>query len=147
MTEYINNFLLTQWLWSITGGFWHLSINSIVLFLLFKLWAHLPFIKSLALSLFATIGSFIIFFICFGGLIWGLHVTYVLPEDALQGDYNILHASLILATIYTVLQTTHLAFFIRWIPAGRLWRIFLCIVCANFISAFLVYKINFMEYL
>jgi len=143
MVHYITNFLLTHWLWSITGGFWHLCVNSLLLFLLLKLWDHLPFIRALALSLFLTVGSFVIFFTVVGGLMWAFDVSYTLPEDPMQGTYNILNASLVLAGIYIALQTAQLNFFYNWISPKKFWRTFLCIVCSNIITALLVYKVNF----
>jgi hypothetical protein len=115
----------------------------VLLFLLLKLWNRMGVFKALGLSLFFTIGSFIIFFgLAWGILVWGLGVSYTLPEDAYQGSYNNLNASLILAAFYIGIQLLLLLVIKKWAHLS-LWRVFLCILCSNIMSALLVYKLTF----
>lgn len=69
-------------------------------------------------------------------------MQYVLPEDAYSGSYNILNSSLVLAAIYTAIQTM-LLFIIDKVTSIRFWTAFLCVITANIVSAFLVYKLTF----
>ena len=143
MVTHITNFLITELIWSFTGGFSHLPINFLLLFMLFKLWDHMSWMKAFLMSLLLTIGAFIVFF-GFVNLIlvWGFQVPYVLPDDTYSGSYNILNTSIILAAIYSALQILGVIIARHWTPFN-LWRAYLCILSANLMSALLVYKITF----
>ncbi len=143
MVTQITNFFLTQWIWSITTGSAYIIINFLLLFALFKLWDHLSWMRAFLLSIVLTIGGFFIFFAFVGIiLVWWLQVPYVLPEDAYSGSYNTLNTALILAAIYSLLQVVLLLFINKW-KKLNLWRAFLCVVCANIMTALLIYKITF----
>ena len=139
----ITNFLITEWIWSFTQGISHVSINFIILFMLLKLWDHMSWLKALLLSFFLSVGSFLFFFMLLTiVLVWGLGVTFVLPEDTYAGTYNILNTSLVLAALYSLLQIAGLSIAHKWIRFN-LWRAYLCVISANAIAALLVYKITF----
>lgn len=143
MITAITNFLLTQLIWSITGGSYHIPISFLLLFMLLKLWDHLSWIRAFFIDLYLTFGSFIIFFaLIFGVIVWGLGTPYVLPEDTYQGSFDHLNMSLILAALYSGIQIVQLYCIRKWVHFN-FWRTVLCAVCANFISALLVYKITF----
>lgn len=143
MTNSITNFLLTQWLWSITGGYSHIFINIFLLFLLLKLWDHVKFTKALALSVFLNLGAFIVLFAFVGGILaWGFNISYSMPPDTYQGTYNPLNTSLILAAMYTVIQMLLFIGINHWMHINK-WRTFLSIICSNGMSALLVYKLTF----
>lgn len=143
MLTIITNFLITEWIWSITTGTAYLIINFFLLFALLKLWDHLRWLHAFLLSLCLTVGAFLIFFSIIGIiLVWWLHVPYVLPDDAYKGTYNTLNSALILGGIYTLLQFL-MARIIRHWKKLNIWRTFLCIACANLMTALLIYKITF----
>lgn len=143
MLSSIGNFVLTEWIWSITTVSWYIPINILLLFLLLKLWDHLGWVRALSLSVLLTIGSFLIFFaaVHFVGVKL-LGIKYVLPEDAYSGGYNILNTSLVLAAIYSGIQT-FLLFIIDRFTSVRYWTACLCVITANILTAFLVYKLTF----
>jgi hypothetical protein len=143
MLSTIGNFVLTEWIWSITTASWYIPIHILLLFLLLKLWDHLGWVRALSLSVLLTIGSFLIFFaaVHFVGVKL-LGISYVLPEDAYSGSYNILNTSLVLAAIYSCIQTI-LLFIIDRLTPVRFWTAFLCVITANILTAFLVYKLTF----
>ncbi len=143
MMRMLVNFILTEWIWSITTSAWYISINILLLFLLLKLWDHLSWVRALALSITLTIGSFLIF----SGLVYGVCVkllgfSFVLPEDTYAGSYDILNSSLTLAAIYIGIQSL-LLWGIDKLTSIHYWTAFACIVAANIMSAFLVYKLTF----
>lgn len=143
MMMQLTNFILTEWIWSITGGFSYIPINVILLFLLLKLWDHLHWLRAFALSIVLTVGSFLIFFgLVYAIVVKGLGAQFVLPEDVHAGAYDILNTSLILAAIYSGLQGLILIGINRIMPL-KVWRAFLCVLAANGMSALLVYKIMF----
>lgn len=143
MVSAMGNFVLTEWIWSITTASWYIPINILLLFLLLKLWDHLGWVRALSLSVLLTIGSFLFFFaaVHFAGVKL-LGIQYVLPEDAYSGSYNILNTSLVLAAIYSGIQTI-LLFIIDRFTSVRFWTAFLCVITANILTAFLVYKLTF----
>lgn len=137
------NFVLTQWIWSITSATWYIPINVLLLFLLLKLWDNLGWVRALALSIVLTVGSFLIFFasVHFIGVKL-LGMTYVLPEDTYSGSYNILNSSLVLAAIYSGIQSILLFIFDKC-SSIRYWTALACVCSANILTAFLVYKLTF----
>lgn len=143
MLSTMGNFVLTEWIWSITTVSWYIPIHILLLFLLLKLWDHLGWVRALSLSILLTIGSFLFFFaaVHFVGVKL-LGIQYVLPEDAYSGSYNILNTSLVLAAIYSGIQTI-LLFIIDRFTSVRFWTAFLCVITANILTAFLVYKLTF----
>lgn len=143
MLSTMGNFVLTEWIWSITTVSWYIPIHILLLFLLLKLWDHLGWVRALSLSVLLTIGSFLFFFaaVHFVGVKL-LGIQYVLPEDAYSGSYNILNTSLVLAAIYSGIQTI-LLFIIDRFTSVRFWTAFLCVITANILTAFLVYKLTF----
>ena len=139
----VTNFLITQIIWSVTVGSYHIPFSFLLLFLLLKLWDHLSWIKAFWLSFILVIGAFVIFCALVGGiLVWGFKVAYVLPDDTYQGTYSHLHTSLFLGLIYTAIQVILVMILRRWTPLN-IWRIFLSLLCANIMSALLVYKMSF----
>lgn len=146
MFTMLSNFFITQLIWNITIGSYHLPINIVVLGMLLKLWDHLTAVKALALSLFLTICAFVIFIALVAGIFaWGLNVPYVLPADTYQGYYDYLSTSLISAAFYTVLQSGIAVIIHQW-DHLNLWRVFMCIVCSNLLTSLLVYKLALIKY-
>ena len=143
MFTQITNFLITEWIWSFTGGLTHLPVNFLLLFMLFKLWDHMSWLKAFVMSLLLTVSAFIIFFgFVSGVLVWLFKVPYVLPTDTYAGTYNILNTSLMLAAIYSLIQMALIMVAHHW-TRFNLVRAYICIICANVMSALIVYKITF----
>lgn len=143
MLTFLINFFLTEWIWSITGGSYHIPISCLLMFVLLKLWDHLGWIRAFLLSVFLTFGAFIIYFgLIWVIFVWGLGIEYSLPADTYQGSFDHLNTSLILAAIYSLLQMIMLFFLHKWVRFN-FWRTLLCALSANLLTAFLVYKITF----
>lgn len=143
LTE-ITNFFLTLLLWSITGGIYHVPIAFFLLTFLCKFWDHQSLLKAIWLSFLLTIMSFGIFFLSIAGiLVWWLHVPYILPQDSYVGSYDHLNTCLLLAGFYTGIQLLLVKIMRRWLALHQ-WRLMLCILCAQILSALLVYKIHFV---
>ncbi len=143
MFTYITNFLITEWIWSFTGGLSHLPANFLLLFMLLKLWDHMSWLKAFLMSFLLTVSAFIIFFGFVNiVIVWGFKVPYVLPDDTYVGTYNILNTSLLLAVIYSLIQMVVVKVAHHWMHFN-LFRACLCIISANIMSALLVYKITF----
>ena len=142
MLSTMGNFVLTEWIWSITTASWCLPITILLLFLLFKLWDHIGWVRALSLSIVLAIGSFLIFMLVVHFGIKLLDIQFIFPEDTYAGSYNILNSSLVLAAIYSPIQA-FLLFIIDLFTPIAYWTAFLCVVTANILAAFLVYKLTF----
>jgi hypothetical protein len=143
MVTHITNFLITEWIWSFTGGLSHLPVNFLLLFMLFKLWDHMGWFKAFFMSLLLTISAFVIFFGFVNGIVvLALKIPYVLPTDTYAGTYNVLNTSLILAAIYALIQIVIITIAHYW-SRFNLIRAYICIIFANLMSALVVYKITF----
>lgn len=143
MVSAIGNFVLTEWIWSITSASWYIPINVLLLFLLLKLWDNLGWVRALALSVVLTICSFLIFFaaVQFIGIRL-LGIQFKLPDDAYSGNFNTLNSSLVLAGLYIGIQLLLLMLINRFTPL-RYWTALLCVITANILTALLVYKLTF----
>lgn len=141
--ESIANIILTEWIWSITAGAWYITINILLLFLFLKLWNRLGWVRALSLSIVLTIFSYLLFF----GFVYGvcvklLGMQFVLPEDTYTGSYNILNTSLLLAAIFTVIQSFLVCITNKFLHIHYMTAI-ACVVASNILTALLVYKITF----
>lgn len=141
--ESIANIILTEWIWSIASGAWYITINILLLFLFFKLWDQLGWVRALSLSVLLTISSYLIFF----GSVYAIGVKllgmqFVLPDDTYAGTYNILNTSLVLAAILILIQSFLLGM-INKFTRIRYMTAVMCVFASNILTALLVYKITF----
>lgn len=141
----LTNFFITQLIWSITVGLPHVTTNAVILFLLLKLWDHLKITYALLLSLLLSIGSFLLFIAIVGGAVWFFNIPYQVPTNPYQTYPDFLTTSLALAGIYIVLQSL-MVIILGQCKHINMWRIFLCIVCSNLVTALLVYKFASIKY-
>lgn len=143
MVSVWGNFLVTEWIWSITTAAWYIPIHILLLFLLLKLWNNLGWVATLSLSILLTIGSFLLFFafVHFVGIKL-LNIQFALPEDTYTGSYNILNSSLVLAGIYSGIQILLLAIINKFTSIG-FWTAVACIITANILTGLLIYKLTF----
>ncbi len=142
MMPQVTNFLITQLLWNVIAGSYYIVFNFLLLFLLFKTWDHLSWSRALLLSLFFSIGTFVLFFLIVNGIVKSLNVSYWLPDDTYKGTYNYLHTSLIHSIIYMFIQSI-LLFFVHLFMRLNVGRMMLSIICANIMCALIIYKIMF----
>lgn len=141
----LTNFFITQLIWSITVGLPHVTINTIILFLLLKLWDHLKLTHALLLSLILSIGSFLLFIGTVGGIISFFNSAYVIPSSPYQNQIDFLTTSLALAGIYIVVQSL-MVIVIGQFKSINMWRAFVCVVCSNLLTFPLVYKCAMIKY-
>ncbi|MCL5876163.1 MAG: hypothetical protein M1114_06870 [Candidatus Dependentiae bacterium] len=106
MLSVIADFFLSEWLWSITWGLYHIPVNIFIMFLLTKLTVHYSTRATLLLSLLANIFGLIAFTILVGSIIvFVIGLNYLPAESAYSGDYSSFAASLFLGIVYALLQS------------------------------------------
>ncbi len=145
MMNMLTNFFITQLIWSITVGLCHVTINTIILLLLLKLWDHLKITYAFLLSILLNIGAFLLFVGIVGGFLWAFNIPYVMPQSPYQSYHDFMTTSVGLAGIYIVIQSIILTIIGQYKPLN-MWRAFLCIVCSNLVTALLVYKCAVIKY-
>ena len=139
--EVIAYFLLSQFLWAMTFGFYHILFSLVIMFLLFKCWERLSFVQSISLSVLThMIALFTVICVVKIGLIdlWKYEYVPINPEVP---HYNPWYASLSLGLTYAVIQSIFLCFLWTRYPWLHAWRTLMIVFLSNFLSAVLVYKL------
>lgn len=137
----LSDFFLSEWIWSITWGMYHIPINLVVMFILSKLTLRVANIPLLMMIIGAHLFGIVLFSACVLGLLgFSLGINYLPTDSAYGQSYNVLNASLALGCIYGVLQSIffRLLSYHYELPLGYLVIITLL---SNMISAQLVYTI------
>jgi hypothetical protein len=116
VVEAMNCFFLSEWLWSITWGLYHIPINSAILFLLLKLCFRGSTIFMGLLAVAAQIVSFLLltlFVVLVSIYLCG--TVYCVPVDIYQNEcLTGVQAALFLAGIYACLQILFFITTVAW---------------------------------
>lgn len=135
----LSDFFLSEWIWSITWGMYHIPINIVVMFILAKLNLRVSNIPLLMMIIGAHVFGIVVFSACVLGLLgFSLGINYLPTENAYDQTYNVLNASLALGSIYGVF---HSMFFVLLSYHYELPLRYLVVITilSNLISAQLVY--------
>ena len=139
--ESIGYFLLSQFIWSVTFGFYHVLFSLIAMFLLFVLWERLPFISSVLLSISAhAVAMLTLFLVVKIGIIDIWDYQYA-PFSYETIGYSPWIASLSLAFTYAFIQSIFfllLSMRFTWLHKARP---LLVALISNLMAAVLVYKL------
>ncbi len=135
----VADFFLSEWLWSITRGLWHIPVNIFIMFLLTKLTVHYSTSATFLLSLLANLFSLIAFTILVGSIIvFVLGLNYLPSESAYNGDYSSFVASLFLAVVYALLQSLFFYLISKHYTVA-LWHMIAIAFLSNVMAAQFVY--------
>ncbi len=101
----INEFLLSEWLWNITWGMYHIPINFIMMFFLLKFFGQMKIISSILLSFFGQLFSLSLYtgFVV-GVLIYGLGIDFQQNHQFLYEPMHVLLICFSLAAIHSCIQ-------------------------------------------
>ncbi len=106
MLSFFADFFLSEWLWSVTWGMYHIPINIFIMFLLTKLTVHYGSRSTLALTVSANIFGLVAFTVLVGSIIiFVVGLNYLPSESAYSGEYSSFVASLFLGIFYALLQS------------------------------------------
>lgn len=145
--EPIAHFLISQFIWAMTFGLYHVFFSFIAMFLFFKYWERLTYLQSLIVTVLthlASVGTF--YAIVKYGIIDLGNYPYDPINPAIPA-YSPWNASLTLGLTYAVLQTLFLMGMSIKYPWLHKARIVLIIIMSNLISSILVYKFLPASYL
>ncbi len=128
------DFLLDTWLWNMTWGWNQLSLAFVFMWILVVFIGRLKSVPALIL----TISSYCFAFVSFSIVVIGVVIYFFQWEYvAKTTDFtpiNVLHASISLAVVYTILQSIFYFAINRWYNIAHPW-VFIVIITSNAIAA------------
>lgn len=138
MFKNVTDFLLGQWLWSITWDWYHVPVAIIIMFLLFKLVLRLNIIPAVLMSLGANLYSFVFFTIFSYTILYNFLNLPFAPEISEFAATEPLRACIYLGLIYTVIQASFFGLVRLWfkIPYALIMSMALL---SHLITAFIIH--------
>lgn len=140
MLSSISYFLLSQWLWNITWGIYHIPLNIFFMYVLLCITHHAPRLHLFLLTFSANIFSFIVYsaFVV-GVLIFGCGIQYFPHQCPVMSSITRLQASLFMGVIYSIIQSGFFLFVPRkysiyWVHALGF------AILSNLLAGMMVYK-------
>lgn len=131
----LNQWLLAEWIWSMTWGLYHVPLATVCMMLLFRWYVKLSLKRSVVLSIAASFCAMVVYTLYVPVLlifVFGTTTDWVAEP---------LPAALYLGIIYGFLQSCFFWVFSCWSPLN-LRPILLVIAISNFIAAFVIYKVT-----
>jgi hypothetical protein len=145
--EHFAHFLISQFIWAMTFGFYHVFFSFIAMFLFFKYWERLSYLQSFIVSVVTHVVSVGLFNVIIKYAIIDLGKYHYDPINPVIPAFSPWNASLTLGITYAVLQTLFLMGMSIKYPWLHKARIVLIIIMSNLISSILVYKFLPASYL
>lgn len=99
----ISNFILSEWIWGVTLGLYHIPCNIIAMIILFKFFLRINIVPAVFLSLGANLFSFAIFTLI--TLITMIIIGHGNGPTSFDYIPNPMHAFVFLGIIYALLQS------------------------------------------
>lgn len=132
----ISQFLLSEWLWSVTNGEYHTPINIFVMIGITIFILRQKTVPSVLLAVSASIFSFLLF----TGIIKFLNIDYVPEHDDAYIVKDLLWRCMHLGFIYSILQMFYLSIlrvFFTFNMRPLIWMVWV----SNIITAWLMYRV------
>ena len=132
----ISQFLLSEWLWSVTSGGYHTPINIFVMIGITIFILRQKTVPSVLLAVSANVFSFLLL----TGIIKLLNIDYVPEHDDVYVVKDLLWRCVHLGFIYSILQTLYLAIlrvFFTFNMRPLIWMVWV----SNLITAWLMYRV------
>jgi hypothetical protein len=136
MITAISQFLLSEWLWSVTSGGYHTPINIFVMIGITIFILRQNTVPSVLLAVSANIFSFLLL----TGIIKLLNIDYVPEHDDVYVVKDLLWRCVHLGFIYSILQTLYLSIlrvFFTFNMRPLIWMVWV----SNLITAWLMYRV------
>ncbi|MFC1845568.1 hypothetical protein ACFLX2_00395 [Candidatus Dependentiae bacterium] len=134
------DFILSEWLWNVTWGWYHIPVNIFVLLFLLKFFGGVRIVPAVLISVFSQIFSFFFFSaIVVVGPMYAFGLKFV-PYDCYA--HTPTHPLVICFSLGGIYFILHLAFFaiVNTFYAINLKLMTLIAIVANILSALLVYR-------
>lgn len=134
------NFLLSEWLWNVTWGWYHIPVNIFMMLFLLKFFGRMRIMPAVLMSVFSQLFSFFMLSaVVFVVPVYLLGIQFVSYDCYAQQPMHPLAICLSLGAIYFVL---HALFFvlINLFYSLNLRLLILIALVSNGLSALLVYR-------
>lgn len=135
-----SHFLLSEWLWSVTWGWYHLPVNVFVMIFLLKFFGYMRIMPAVLIAFFSQIFSFLVLtLIVFLVPIYLLGLEFVTYDCYVVQTMNPLAISLYLGAIYFAF---HILFFVlvNLFYSLNIRLLTLIALVGNGVTALLVYR-------
>lgn len=134
------NFLLSQWLWNVTWGWYHIPVNIFVMMILLKFFGYLRIMPAVLLAFFSQIFSFIVLTaVVLLGPVFCMGLQFQFYDCYAVQALNPLTISLSLGALYFVFQVLFFVI-VNAFYSLNLRLLTLIALVGNFITALLVYR-------
>lgn len=139
MMVYLGDFFLSEWIWSITWGMYHIPINMLLMFVLAKLLTRINSISLIILTMLSHVFALLVFTAFVAGIIISTIGLNYLPSDTATIEaYNIFAACIFLGLIYAVLQSVFFVMMSKRYEINALTMTLISFL-SNIVSAQIVY--------
>lgn len=134
------NFLLAEWLWNVTWGWYHIPVNVFVMLFLLKFFGHMRIMPAVLFSVFSQLFSFVLFSaIVIAGPMYLFGLTFTPYDCYAQEVAHPIFSCLFLGLIYFVFHAFFF-FLVSFYFKTNLRLIILISFVANMVTALLVYR-------
>jgi H+/Cl- antiporter ClcA len=131
----LNQWLLAEWIWSMTWGLYHIPITIISMLVMMRIYLKLSIKSAMVLALGSSLFAVMVYTVYVSGfLIYFLGLTTDWVAEPLP-------AALYLGIIYGFLQSVFFWFLMLWRPINLRSYIFV-VVLSNIVAALIVYKLT-----
>lgn len=136
MLTAISQFFLSEWLWSVTNGGYHMQINIFVMIGITIFILRQKTVPSVLLAVSANLFSFLLY----TGIIYVLNIDYVHEHDQGYVIKDLLWRCVYLGFIYSILQWVYvvgLRTFFTFNIRPLIWMVWI----SNIITAWIMYRV------
>ena len=132
-----SDFLITQWLWSVTWGVYHVPLVLILMMVLFKKMGRLRWLPTLIFSISSLLFALFTYGFVVAWLVPEVPLDYAAAQNSIEVPSS-WWASMYLGVIYAVLQTLFLLFISLFYTVNRP-RLIVIVALSNFLAAIAAY--------
>ena len=84
----LGQLLLSEWIWSVTWGAYHVPLNIVLMIFLFKFFTRISIVPAVLIAFFSQLFSFIIYWVLIvGGLIFFAHIELIAHIKQVKKEY------------------------------------------------------------
>lgn len=131
----LNQWLLSEWIWSMTWGIYHVPLATLCMILLFHFYMKMTFYKAFWVSLMASIFAIVVYTVYVPlFLIYGLGLATDWVADPFP-------AAFYLGIIYGFLQSSFFWLRSNWYPVD-MQRVLVVISLSNLIAVLIIFKLT-----
>ena len=131
----IENFILSEWIWSVTWGIYHIPCNIVIMIILLKFFLRINMVSAVFLSIGAQLFSTFIFTVI--TLITMLLIGKGGTPESFSYIPNPIHAFVYLGLVYAFLQAIFFELFGQRHAIRLSWMVVIAIISNNLTALFM----------